>query len=154
MVHRGELEHGHGGQLPLGKILVGLTVQVENGTDVRAALTKRVSFVALAIDADGKVKLTDVAASGSDEQKLVLEAVANVTTVFKGKARTAKLPHVLGDYLKTLGGAYATTKSGDQWTWQGKAASQLRKVGAFWVVLETPAANDGVFATILTDAWE
>jgi hypothetical protein len=30
----------------------------------------------------------------------------------------------------------------------------MRKVGPTWVVIETPAKKDGIFATVLTDAWE
>lgn len=136
------------------KALVGMTVELEDGKDVADALTNKVTFVALAIDADGKVKLTDVKPESADEQKAVAEAVFNTAAVFKGKAKTAKLPAELSGFVKTLKGAYATTKSGNAWTWKGKATSQLRKVGAFWVILERPDAGNGLWATILTDAWE
>ena len=136
------------------KALVGMTVELEDGKDVADALTNKVTFVALAIDADGKVKLTDVKPESAAEQKSVGEAVFAAAAVFKGKAKTAKLPAELSGYVKTLKGAYATKKVGNAWTWKGKAESQLRKVGAFWVILERPDAGNGLWATILTDAWE
>ncbi len=74
--------------------------------------------------------------------------------VFKAKAKTAKLPTDLAGYVKSLKGSYAPAKSGNEWTWTGATASRARKVGAVWVVIETPDKQNGVFATILTDAWE
>jgi len=139
--------------LPKGKVLVGLTVALEKGKE-EAALTDKVTFVALAVDADGKVKLTDVKPTSADEQKTVGEAVANLALLFKDKAKTAKLPKDLADYVKTLKGSYATTKTDKEVTWTGAAPSRMRKVGAYWVIVETPKDGKGIFATILTDAWE
>ncbi len=131
-----------------------MTVALEAGKDTMAALSNKVTFVALAIDKDGKVKLTDVRPTSDGERAAVGEAVGAAATVFKAKAKLAKLPKDLSTYAKTLTGAYPTTKSGEAWTWQGKTVSMLRKVGAFWVVIEIPADHNGIFATILTDAWE
>lgn len=147
------LTKGTASSLPK-KALVGMTVELEDGKDVAEALSTKVTFVVLAVEADGKVKLTDVKPDGADEEKAVAEAVFNTAGVFKGKTKTAKLPAALSSYVKTLKGAYATKKVGNAWTWKGKSESQLRKVGAFWVILERPEAQNGLWATILTDAWE
>ncbi len=144
---------GAAGELPKGKILVGLTVELEKGKEVQA-LTDRVSFVALVVGSDGKVKLASVTPSNPEEQKMMAAAVMGVAVVFKGKATSAKIPADLARYLKSLKGEYAPTKAGAEWTWAGASASHLRKVGASWVVIEVPKAGNGVFATILTDAWE
>jgi hypothetical protein len=136
------------------KALVGMTVELEDGKDFADALSQKVTFVALAIDKDGKVKLTDVKPESPEETKSVGEAVFNAAAVFKGKATTAKLPAELSGYVKTLKGAYATKKEGGSWMWKGKSTSQLRKVGNFWVIIERPDAGNGIWATILTDAWE
>ena len=149
-----DFETGTAAALPKGKVLVGLTIELEVGKDASKALTGNVSFSALAIGKDGKVKLTSVKPENADEAIAVAEAVAGAAMVFKGKVKTAKLPKELAGYFKTLEGAYAVTKSGAQWTWTGASTSRLRKVGAHWVVIEVPKANNGIFATIFTDAWE
>jgi hypothetical protein len=149
-----DFETGTAAELPKGKVLVGMTVELEEGKDAAAALSGKVSLTALAIDADGKVKVTMVKPENKQEEQAVAEAVFNTASVFKGKAATAKLPKELADYFKTLKGAYAATKSGSQWTWTGASAGKLRKVGSFWVAIEVPKANNGIFATILTDAWQ
>lgn len=144
---------GAAGTLPK-KALVGMTVELEDGKDVVDALTNSVTFVALAIDKDGKVKLTDIKPSGPEDARSVGEAVAAAAMVFKDKAKTAKLPKELSDFVKTLKGAYATKKASNAWTWTGKSASRLRKVGKFYVIIEQPESGNGLWATILTDAWE
>jgi len=141
-------------ELPKPRVLVGLTVELAYGKDVAAALRDKVTLAALAIDADGKVKLTSITPSSPDEKKQMAEAVANLTMVFKGKAKAAKLPGDLVTYLKTLKPAYTPTKSSNGWTWKGASDAMLRKVGPVWVVIEEPKKRDGLFATILTDAWE
>lgn len=145
---------GAAGTLPAGKVLVGMTVALEQNTPAKDALSHQVTFVALAIGKDGKAKLTDVNPNSVDEVKAVDEAIVATSAVFKGRAATAKLPKDLADYVRTLEGSYATTKQDNAWTWTGASASQLRKVGKFWVVIEVPPARNGVWATILTDAWE
>jgi len=149
-----EFPSGTAGELPKGKILVGMTVELQQGKDAKQALSDKVSFVALAIDQDGKAKLTDVKPTSKDEEQAVMESIFNTTAVFKGKATTATIPKDMAGYLKTLKGQYATTKGPTEWTWTGQTQSRMRKVGAFWVVIEIPKAGNGVFATILTDAWK
>ncbi len=134
------------------KSLVGMTVELEDGKDVHDALINNVTFVAIAIDKDGKVKLTDVKATSPEETQAVMESVAAAAMVFKGKADTAKLPKELSDYVKTLKGAYKTKKEKGSIAWKGANASQLRKVGTFYVAIEK--ADNGIWASILTDSWE
>ncbi|MDQ3369521.1 MAG: hypothetical protein M3680_29180 [Myxococcota bacterium] len=147
-------ETGTAGALPRGKVLVGMTIELEQGKSAADALTTKVTFVALAISKDGKVKLTDVKPTSDAERRSVAEAVAATTLVFKGTAKAAKLPADLAAHFATLRGTYPAKRSGKAWAWTGASASQLRKVGAFWVAIEIPKANNGVFATVLTDAWE
>jgi hypothetical protein len=144
---------GAAAELPKRKVLVGITVELAKGKEA-AALTDKVSFVALAVDADGKVKLTDVKATNERERQMVGEAVMGVAMLFKGKATTAKMPTDLAGYLKTLKGSYPTTKVGKDWTWTGASSSRMRKVGEAWVIVETPKGDQGIFATVLTEAWE
>jgi hypothetical protein len=145
---------GTSAPLPRGKILVGLTIELQTDKDAADELIHGVTFAALAVDKDGKLKLTDVKSTSEEDLKALGEAVFNVAAVFKGKAATAKLPKELADYAKTLKGAYTATKAGAEWTWQGASTARMRKVGAFWVIVETPKAANGIFATILTDKWQ
>ncbi len=139
--------------LPKGKVLVGLSIRLEKGKDLADALSNRVTLAALAIDADGKVKLTDVTPSNDGESTMIGKAVFNASAVFKGKATSIDVPKELAGYIGTLKGAYAATRTATEWTWTGKSAMHLRKVDKFWVAIEVPDAQDGIFATILTDAW-
>ncbi len=144
---------GAAGALPT-KSLVGITVELEDGKDVAEALSQKVTFVALAVDKDGKVRLTDVKPGNDAEVTTVGEAVFAAASVFKDKTKTAKLPAELSAYVKTLKGAYATKKANNAWSWTGKSTSQLRKVGKFYVVIERAEAQNGIWATVLTDSWE
>ena len=149
-----DFDHGTAADLPKGKVLLGMTVELAVGYDVATAMASKVTLTALTVRGDGKVKVTIVKPETKDEEMTVASAIANLSAVFKGKATMAKLKKDVGDYLKTLKGSYAPTKSGTQWTWAGQSASRLRKVGPFWVVIEVPKAENGIFATILTEAWE
>jgi hypothetical protein len=138
-----------------GKTLVGMTVELEDGKDIaQEALVNRVTFVVLAIDKDGKVKLTDVKPENDKEKVVVGEAIMAVNQVFKAREKTAKLPKEIAAHVKSLKGAYATKKENGSWTWTGTSVSQLRKVGDVWIAIERPAAGNGIWATVLTDAWE
>jgi len=145
---------GTSAPLPKGKILVGLTIELPADKDAADELIHGVTFAALAVDKDGKLKLTDVKSTSQEDTKTLGQAVFDVGAVFKGKAAVAKLPKELADFAKTLQGAYTATKAGAEWRWQGASAARMRKVGAFWVIIETPKAGNGIFATILTDQWQ
>lgn len=139
--------------LPTGKVLVGLTVELEDGKDVATALSEAVSLSALAIDKDGKVKMTMVTPSNDGEKQAIAEAVFNLANLFKGRDTAAKLPKELADYISGLKGAYATTKGKQEWTWKGASAGRARKAGSTWLVVESPEKANGVWVTILTEQW-
>jgi hypothetical protein len=133
--------------------LIGLSIELADDNDLRKALSDKVGFVAFAVS-DGKATLTTIRPTDKDEEKAVFEAVANLAVVFKGKARTAEISKDLAGYIKSLKGEYPTTKAKGSITWTGKSdLAALRKVGAFYVIIEQPPSGNGVFATILTDAW-
>jgi hypothetical protein len=150
-----EFPGGKAAALP-SKNLVGITVELEKGKDAAVAIRDKVTFVALAVTKSGKetkVKLTDVKPENDDEKLAVASAVAAVSIVFKGKATTAKLPKALADYAKGRPGEYVATQAKTGWTWEGANPSELRKVGKFWVLIETAKKGNGIWATVLTDAW-
>ena len=144
---------GTAADLPAGKVLVGMTIEVENGKDLKQALSDAVSLTAFAIGKDGTVKVTTVKPTSDAESKSVGEAVFNLAAVFKDKAKVAKLPKDLASYVAGLKGAYPATKGATEWSWKGASAGRARKVGPWWVVIESPDAQNGFFVTILTDAW-
>jgi len=135
-----DFPQGSAKELPK-KSLVGMTVELETGKDVKDALSNKVTFVALAIDSDGKVKLTDVKPTSDAERKTVGEAVAAVTLVFKGKAKTAKLPKELSSFVKTLEGKYETKATRGSIIWTGANPSELHKVGDFYAVIFSPGSR-------------
>jgi len=149
-----DFDKGTAADLPKGKTLVGIAVELETGKDAKDALTNKVTPAALTIGKDGKVVITDITPSNDSEKQMLFEAVANVTLVFKDKAATAKLPKDLVDYIKTMTAKYTPTKGSGEWTWQGQSAARLRKVGKYWVTIETPAKGNGIWAAVYTDAWQ
>jgi hypothetical protein len=139
--------------LPPGTLsMPGLTVEIETGTSVADALTNKVHLSALAIS-NGKVKIVQVTASNPGEEQMMAQAVADLSTVFKGIAASAVLPPDLAGYLGGLGdkASYPTTRAGTGWTWKGASAGELRKVGDFWVAIEVPDAANGLWVSIYTD---
>ncbi len=148
-------------KLPMGKVLLGLTISRDPSAtgawDLNADPT--IGLAALAVRHDGpanELKLYGITPSNDDEKPMMMQAVGNLAVVFKGKAKTVKVPKQLGTYLKSLGkkSGYFATKGTTGWTWTGASAGELRKVGAYWVVIETPKTGDGRFITILTEKWK
>jgi len=146
--------------LPVGKVLVGITlarkVAATGAWDLLSDPTIKVA--ALAVTKVGKVvkvKLTDVEPTSDAEHLMAAQALAAVTITFKG-GKPAVLPKDLKQYLKTLGkrGEHPVAKGAEGWTWTGPGTAELRKVGKFWVVIETTSqGDDGRFITILTERW-
>jgi hypothetical protein len=132
--------------------LVGVTIALENDKDVSKALRDNVTFVSFSCDGT-KAKLTDIKPTEKGEEEMIAEAVGAVAVVFKGKAKTAELSKDLAGYIKTLKPTYPVEKAQGDWTWRGASTSRIRKVGAFWVIIEVPDKANGVWATILTDQW-
>jgi hypothetical protein len=147
-------DSGTPADLPRGKQLVGLTIELQAGKDVGDALVNKVSLSALVIGSDGKVKLTSITPSNKDEEVMIGKAVGEVAAVFKGASTTAAIPADLAGYIKSLRGSYGVTHRDTELVWSGGSSSRARKVGSMWVVIETPSAQNGVFATILTEAWQ
>jgi hypothetical protein len=145
-------------ELPKPRVMMGITVELAYGGDVAKALRDKVTLAAFAIDDDGKVKLVSLRPENDAEKRQMTEAIVNLTMVFKDKAKSAKLPDDLATYVKRLRGAFTPAKTASSWTWHGEKDSVsdavMRKVGSMWVVIETPPHKDGIFATVLTDAWE
>jgi len=146
------------GTLPSeSQVLVGLTIELQEGKSVADALTNEVTFSALAlrVDGDGAFgKITMVKPESDEESKMVGEAVFGVAVVFKRMAAEAAIPANLVEYLATLPAKadYPITKAATGWTWQGASAAELRKAGEFWVVIETPSQGPaGIFVSIFTD---
>jgi hypothetical protein len=134
--------------------LIGISLNVPAGVDVTTALRGGVTLAALAITRDGKVAkltLTDVAPKTDDEGTARDAALAMTTLLFNGEAKKTYLPAAVVKHLEALSGKYEAAKGATGWTWQGAAASELRKVGAYWVLVER--APKGMYATILTDQW-
>jgi hypothetical protein len=145
---------GKAADLPKGKKLVGITIELAADADVKQALTDKVSPSVLVIDDAGMAKLSRIKGSNASENTMLGEAVASLATVFKHKAATAKLPADLTSYVKTLKAKYPTKKTAAEWTWTGESTARLRKVGDFWVAIEIPSDNKGIFASVFTDAWQ
>lgn len=139
-------------------LMVGVTVAIAADSDVRQALSDKVTFVLLVVDKDGpqlSATLRDVNPESDDEARSVAEAIAGVATVLKGKARTVKLPKDLRAFADSLRGrstrAVLRGKTGWTWTTEHNQA-ELRRVGTVWVVIETPRdGGAGRFVTVLTD---
>jgi hypothetical protein len=96
---------GKPGELPKGKVLLGLTIELEDGKDVAKQLSDAVGMSALVIDADGKVKVTYVTPSNPDEGKTIATAIFNLSSELKGKTASAQVP-------KDLAGAATSSRSG------------------------------------------
>lgn len=148
-------------KLPMGKVLVGLTIQraatATGAWDLAADPT--IGVVALAVRHDGpanELKLYAITPSTDAEKLAMAQTVGNLAAVMKGKGKSVKVTKDLASYLKSLGkkSGYFATKGATGWTWTGDAAGELRKVGAYWVVIETPKSGDGRFISILTEKWK
>ena len=142
-------------EMPKGTLL-GLTIELgDKLTDATAksALSNKVSLSALSVTGD-KVKLTSITPSDPGEEKMIAEAAFNLSAVFKGKSKTAAVNKDLAGFIKGKKGEYASTKGATGVTWKGANTSELRRVGNFWVLIEHPLKGGGIWATILTDAWQ
>jgi hypothetical protein len=145
---------GKPGDLPTGKILLGVTIGLETGHDAADALANRVTLSALAISADGKqVKLTDITDNDPAEKQMIAETIASIALVMKGKATTVTVPAGLAQYLTTLPTKYPIAKTAAGWAWTGLNPTRLRRVEGRWVAIEQPTEQTGVFATVLVDTW-
>ncbi len=150
---------------PVGKVLVGITIRRTTAATAPwdLAADPTIGLAALVVRRDGpavELRLADINPTKDDEKPQIADALANVSTVLKGKGSTVKVPPPLAAYLKSLSkkSGHVATKGATGWTWSaGKdmPLGELRKVGKFWVVIETPTAGaEGRFITVLTEKWK
>lgn len=148
-------------KLPMGKVLIGVTIsRAASATGAwDLAADPSIGLSALAVRHDGaanELKLYAITPSNDAEKLANAQTLANVAAALKGKGKTVKVPKDLATYLKSLGAksGYFATKGATGWTWPGDSAGELRKVGKYWVVVETPKTGDARFITILTEKWK
>ena len=142
----------HGKPTRPTRTLIGLTVALEDGKDYADALSNKVTLVALAVQRR-KAKLFEIKPTEPGEEAMLGEAVAAIASVFKGKAKRAALPENLATYIRGRKATYPMARGRHDVYWRDPNRPRLRKVGAFWVAIEHPSENNGVWITILTDAW-
>ncbi|MBK9035361.1 MAG: hypothetical protein IPL61_29590 [Myxococcales bacterium] len=148
--------HGTAAKLPMGKVLIGITVQrpaaATGPWDLATEPT--IGLVALTVWHDGpanELRLTTLT------PQHLPEVVAEVAAVLTGKKRSVKVPAELRTTLKSLAkkNGYRASKGASGWMWMGDNGSELRKVGKHWVVIEGPAnGSDDRTITILTEQWK
>ncbi len=148
--------------LPIGKVLVGLTFTREVATiapiDFAGEDTYRFATLTLRRVGDNvEAKLAGVDPGDDDDKRMLKAAAAKLTAVFQGKTKVARLPRALSEFTKS--GAdrpgHVITKGASGWTWTAGSATELRKVGKYWVVIETSVSGrDTRFITVLTEQWK
>ena len=156
---------GTAAKLPVGKVLVGITIRRTLAATAPWDLSTdaTIGFAALVVRRDGpalELRVTDINPTKDDEKPQIASALANVSTVLKGKGSTVKVPPPLAAYLKSLSkkSGHFATKGAAGWTWNaGKdmPLGELRKVGKYWVAIETPTTGaDGRFISVFTEKWK
>ncbi len=138
-------------------LMIGLSIAIESDTDVPTALTDDVTVVVLQVDKDGPqlaANLKDVEGAPGVDTRAVDATAAAVRDRLSGKSRKVKLGKEVKAFTASLKGrgTRALNKGATAWTWAtGKSAAELRQVGKFWVVVETPAdGSAGRVITLLT----
>ncbi len=128
-------------------LMVGLSVAIESDTDVGTALTDDVTVVALRIDKDGpqlSASLRDVEGATGVTTRHVDALEADIRARLVSKIHKIKLGKEVKAFTDTLAGkgTRALMKGKDAWTWTtGHSTAELRFVGKYWVIVETP--DDG-----------
>lgn len=157
---------GTAAKLPVGKVLVGITIRrttAATGSAWDLAADPTIGLASLTVRRDGpalELRITDINPTQDDEKPQIAEALGNLSTVLKGRGNTVLVPPPLAKYLKSLGkkSGHFATKGARGWTWSaGKdmPLGELRKVGKFWVAIETPTTGaDGRFISVFTEKWK
>ncbi len=139
------------------RAFVGLSAGLIEDESIEDGLTGNVFLAVLGVKNEGgKVTglITDINPKGLDEQKLVAEAIAELTEVLKGKREVAQLPKPLHEWIQTIPPAanHALIREASGWRLEGRARAEVRKVGDYWVALELPTEGPpGLFVSIFTD---
>jgi hypothetical protein len=149
------------GELPGGtSSLVGLSIGLSDDFPAEQSLTNNVTFSAVGLNRTGSGAMgwiSTVRPNSPGEQKDTAEAIAGVSAIFKEKAPSVSLAPTLFNYVRSLGGKakYPVAKGKKGWVIQSPAVSELRRVGAYWVAVELPAARPikGVYVSIFTDKY-
>jgi hypothetical protein len=146
---------GTRGTLPTtAQPLLGVTVEVEPGRSA-SDMWATISLSDLAIrgtEGHWTGKITTVRPSDPSEEKAVASAVMGIAAVLKGKAASAPIEKGLFGYLASLPASYPLTEAPNGWTLPGASTAELRRVGDYWVAIESPTAGrPGIFVSIFTD---
>ena len=148
--------------LPTGKVLIGVTLTREVASvaplDVRdEAISRFVTLTLRRNGADVEAKLAGIDPGDDSDRRMLRDATTKLLAVLQGKSKVARLPRDLDAFTKS--GAdregHAVTKGPRGWTWTAGSATELRKVGKYWVAIETSiSGRDTRFITILTEKWK
>lgn len=155
----GSYEIAPAGELPSGETaLVGLTIGLSDDFPAEQSLTNNVSLSSLGLKGSGGDRMgwiSSIKPNSPGEQKDVGEAVFNVSAVFKGSAPSAALPQTLYNYVRSLPGKakYPVARGKKGWIIRSAAVADVRRIGAYWVSVELPAARPikGIYLSIFTD---
>jgi hypothetical protein len=147
--------------LPAGDhVWLGLTAAIASGQPVTHALSDHVSLGALAVRNEGgsaAALITSIKPENDEESRMMAEAIFNLALLFKGRAQTVPVPNDLLQYAGTLPAkaSHPVTIGARGWRFAGEASAEVRRVGDFWVAIETPREGPpGVFVSIYTDRLE
>jgi len=148
--------------LPVGKVLIGVTLtrEVATATPIDFAGEDAYRFATLSLRRVGdtvEAKLAGIDPGDDDDKRMLKDATTKLAAVLQGRSKVARLPRALAEFTKS--GAdrpgHVITKGARGWTWTAGSATELRKVGKYWVVIETSiSGRDTRFITVLTDKWK
>lgn len=140
-------------------LMVGLSVAIESDTDVDTALTDDATVIALRVDKDGpqlSATLRDVEGAPGVTTRQVDPLEKDIRARLVGKIRKIKLGKEVRAFTDSLkgDGTRALTKGKDTWTWTtGHSSAEMRQVGKYWVIVETPddSSTGRVISLLTTD---
>ena len=101
--------------------------------------------------------ITSITPDNDSESQMMAEAVFNLALFFKGRAQTVPIGNDLLGYIRGLpaGASHPVTLGKHGWRFEGEATAEVRRVGDFWVAVETPREGPpGIFVSIYTDRLE
>ena len=149
------------GELPGGETaLVGLSIGLSNDFPAAQSLTNNVTLSALGLKRAGSSTMgwiSTIRPNAPGEERDTGEAVAGVAALLKGKAASVSLAGPLFGYVRSLPGKtkYPVVRGKKGWVVQSSAVAEVRRVGAYWVAVELPAARPikGIYLSIFTDKY-
>jgi hypothetical protein len=167
----GELSHwciaadgwagGAAGEIPAGEHLYyGFTVAIVADEPVEQALNEEVTLAAMGLKNDGGKRfgiVTDVLPQSQDQQLAIGRSAGEVARVLHGEAERAHIDPLVHEDFKVLPqyAKYPLTDEHLGWRIGNAARGELRRIGEYWVVLESPTEGPpGIFVSIFTDEFE